>query len=239
MITVKNSKSINIKFSDYEQKGLYLLFDDSTRLVLTAGEIDRITGEFWKNPLKIPPEIREAADFKLCPICPEKKSEGLCYALHPVLPFLEVIDKYASYDKVTAFYKGDEKDLLYVSETKVTTALQYISILSLIYYCRIGRKYWRYYYGVNPLTGIRDIRDRMYLNIYWLQKGDLKAINRILSEFKNEIKITSTSQVKRMRLICKNDAFVNAFANTHIATDILSMNMEEALNTSFSDFEKV
>ncbi len=236
---MKNNKSINIKFSDYEQKGLYLLFNDSTQIVLTGPEIDRTAGKFWENPSKISPEIRGAADFKLCPICPEKKSEGLCYALHPVLPFLEVIDKYASYDKVTALYKGDDKELLYVSETAMAAALQHISILSLMYYCRVGRKYWRYYFGVNPLTDINEIGNRLYLNIYWLHKGNLEGISKVIAEFKNEIKITSTSQIKRMKLICQNDAFVNAFANTHISTDILSMNMEEALKNFFSDFEKV
>ncbi len=232
----KNMETIHLTLSDYKQKGLYLLFKDSTRLILTENEIENISRKFWEDPAKIPPEVREAADFKLCPICPEKKHEGLCYALQPVLPFLEVIDKYASYDRVTAVFKGDDEEL-HLSDTTMSTALQYISILSLMYYCRVGRKYWRYYFGVNPFAGISEMRNRLYLNIYWLHKGDLKEIENSINKFKDEIKLTTQSQVKRMRLICKNDAFVNAFANTHIATEILSVDMEEALKKSFDVFE--
>ncbi len=237
MDTEKNIKSIHLTLSDYKQKGLYLLFEDSTRLVLTENEIENISREYWEDPAKLPPEIRAAADFKLCSICPEKKHEGICYALRPVLPFLEFIDKYASFDRVTAVYKSDDEELLNVSETTMSSALQYISILSLMFYCRVGRKYWRYYFGVNPFTGIEDMRNRLYLNIYWLHKGNLNEMKNSIAGFKDEIKLTTQSQIKRLSLICKNDAFVNAFANTHIVTDILSVDMEKALKESFDIFE--
>lgn len=234
----KDRKITNLQFRDYEQKGLYILFDDSTLLTLTEREIENISKKFWEDTSKITTEIREATDFKLCPICPERGKEGICYALHPVLPFWEFIDRYVSFDKVTALYKGDDNNLLYVSDSTMASALQYISILSLMYYCRIGRKYWRYYFGVNPLMGPSETRNRLYLNIYWFHKGDLEEIKKIISEFRHEIKITSKSQIKRMELICKNDVFMNAFANTHISTEILSLDMEKALENSFATFEK-
>jgi len=234
----KESKEIQLPLSVYEQKGLYLLFEDSTLLSLTASEIENISQMYWEDTSKIPPEIREAADFKLCPICPERGKKGICYALHPVLPFLERVDRYSSFDKVTAIYHGDD-ELLHISDTTMTIALQYISVLSLMYYCRVGRKYWRYYYGVNPLMNVKETRNRLYLNIYWLHKGNLEEINKSISEFKNEIKSTCQSQVKRMSLICKNDAFTNAFATTHIATEILSYDMESDLKEAFDSFDNV
>lgn len=235
----KEQKRIHLQFSDYEQKGLYLLFENSPLIKLTEKEIENISQKFWEDTTKITPEVRKATDFKLCPICPEKEQEGICYALHPVLPLLEIIDRYVSFDKVTAIYKGDDKNLLYVSDSTMSSALQYISILSLMYYCRVGRKYWRYYLGVNPLMGAIEARNRLYLNIYWLHKGNLEEIEKAISEFKQEIRITSESQIKRMYLICKNDVFMNAFANTHIAAEILSLDMEKALKESFTDFDTV
>jgi hypothetical protein len=236
---MKDNKTLHLRLNNYEQRGLYLLFEDSTLLPLTENEITHFSKKLWEDTSRMPPEIREAADFGLCSICPEEGRKGICFALQPVLPFLEVIDRYASYDKVTAIYKGDDEELLHVSDTTMASALQYISILSLMYYCRTGRKYWRYYYGVNPLSGAKEIRTRLYLNMYWLHKGRLEEINKIISQFKDEIKSTSKSQIKRLSLICKNDAFNNAFANTHIATEILSCDMEEALADSFNAFDRI
>lgn len=235
--TAKKHQTIHLQLGNYKQKGIYLLFKDLTVLSLTQREIEKISRQFWEDPARIPPEVREAADFKLCPICPEKEKKGICFALHPVLPFLETIDRYASYDNVTAIYKGEDKDLLHISDSTMTSALQYISILSLMYYCRIGRKYWRYYFGINPLMGARETRNRLYLNIYWLYKGNLGEIHKAITTFRNEIRITSENQIKRLGLICKNDAFMNAFVNTHIAADILSLNMEENLKRSFISFD--
>jgi hypothetical protein len=138
---MEEKKTIDFKFSDYEQKGLYLLFEDSTKLTLTEKEIENVSQKIWDNPAKITPEVRDASDFKSCTICPERGKKGICYALRPVLPFLEIIDKYVSFDRVTAFYKGDDEKLLYISDSSMQDALQYISILSLMYYCRVGRKW--------------------------------------------------------------------------------------------------
>lgn len=237
LFTMKENKALHLQLGNFEEKGLYLIFEDSTLLSLTESEIANISKKFWQDTARLPVDVRNAADFGLCPICPERGKKGICFALHPVLPFLEFIDRYASYDKVTAVYKGDDSELLNVSDTTMTSALQYISILSLMYYCRTGRKYWRYYFGVNPLMGVKETRNRLYLNIYWLHKGNLEEINRAISKFKNEIRIISQSQVKRLSLMCNNDAFTNAFAATHIATEILSLDMENALKTSFNTFD--
>ena len=235
---MKNN-SVHIQFDEYIQSGMYLLFDNSQKLSLTKNEIELFSQDLWRDLSKLPADIREAADFSLCPICPEKEKRGICPALHPVLPFLNIIDKYNSFDRVTAIYKGEDNEVLHVSDTAMATALQYISTLSLMYYCRTGRKYWRYYFGINPLMNAREVRQRVYLNIYWLYKGDLRAIDRNISTFKNELKITSVSQIKRLHLICKNDAFINAFANTHISADILSFDMEEDMEEAFNNFDNV
>lgn len=235
---IENNRA-RIQIDEYKQSGVYLLFDNSQKLSLTKNDIELFSQALWRDHSKLPMEIREAADFSLCPICPEKEKRGICPALHPVLPFLDTIDQYNSFDRVTAIYKGEDNDVLHISDTAMSTALQYISTLSLMYYCRTGRKYWRYYFGINPLMDAREVRQRVYLNIYWLYKGDLQAIDKSISTFKNEIKITSQNQIKRLRLVCRNDAFINAFANTHISTDILSFDMEDDMEESFNNFDNL
>ncbi|MEW6417752.1 MAG: hypothetical protein AB1480_06485 [Nitrospirota bacterium] len=226
----------NIDSQLFTKHGLYLLFDDGRSLDLTENAIERLTQEFWQDTEKIPTTIREAADFRLCSICPEKGSEGFCYALRPVIPFLEDIDRYLSYDKVTAVYV-DEDAVVHTAYTTMQDALQYLSILSMTHYCRTGRKYRKYYVGVVPVSGTMQMVERMYLNMYWLHRGDPEQIQTIIGRLRDEITETSAAQVKRLTLICKNDAFVNAFYNTQVATEILSTDMEEMLKEKFSRFE--
>ena len=233
----KEAKLVNLQLSDYEQKGLYLIFPDSSRLVLTRENIERVTEEFWKDPARIPPKIKETSDFKLCPICPFR-GEGLCFAIRPILPFLEAVDKYVSYNKVTAVYKGEEKQLYHISDTTMQDALKYVSILSLTHYCQTGRKYWKYFFGVIPLMGAQGVATRLYLNIYWLHKGKIEEIENFISKFNEEIRITSENQVKRLNLICKNDAFMNAFVSTQVTTEFLTMDIEKILEAAFDAFEK-
>jgi len=224
---------MNVILGDYEQKGLYLLLEDSSIISLTERNIERTAKEFWEDPNKMPIQVKKAADFQLCGICPERGNEAICYSLHPVLPFLELIDQYFSFDKVTAIYREDEEGLLYISETAMQNALQYISMLSLLSYCRVGRKYWKYYYGVIPIMGVDAAVNKFYLNIYWLHEGKMDEINQFISEFKENISIISENVIKRLNLICKKDAFVNAFFNTHVFAEFLSMDMEEVLKRTF------
>lgn len=228
----KNS-NLSLRLADYKEKGLYLFFDDGKTLALTERVIEDISRKLWDDTTLIPPAVRDAADFKLCPFCPEKNNEGLCYALRPVLPFLDIIDSFSSYDRVTAIYRGDEA-LFHVAESTMQEALQFISILSLIRYCRIGRKYRKYYVDLIPIAGYEATNKRMYLNIYWIHKGDMPAINKIIDQFKKEITESSANQVKRLNLICKSDAFMNAFYHTQIAAEFLSMDMERVLANTFS-----
>jgi hypothetical protein len=48
----------------------------------------------------------------------------------------------------------------------------------------------------------------------------------------------SQNQVKRLCLICKNDAFNNAFVNAHVATALLSLSMDRQLQAAFEEFER-
>ncbi|MBW1896390.1 MAG: hypothetical protein JRI47_04975 [Deltaproteobacteria bacterium] len=41
--------------------------------------------------------------------------------------------------------------------------------------------------------------------------------------------MTTENQMRRLRLICKNDAFLNAFILTHLVTDVLYDNKDKKL----------
>jgi len=117
-------------------------------------------------------------------------------------------------------------------------ALRFVSIISLMQYCQIGRSYWKYYFGVAPIVGGHEMARRMYKNIYFLNKGNTEEVDKIIKRFEEQITVTSANQVKRLNLICKNDAFMNAFVNTQVVSVFLSMDMEKHIIEQFAEFEK-
>jgi len=232
-----NKSCSEFNICDYQKEGLYVILPDSTCLELTKDNIEKEAKKFWEDPSKITPKIKKAIDFQKCSYCPRKAKSDICDAIRPVLPFLEIVDKYVSFDEATALYRGKE-GLLYSKRTTMQEALKYVSILSLTYYHQTNRKYWKYYYGIIPLMGGKEAASRMYLNMYWLHKGNIEEINKVIERFTSELRESSSNQVKRLNLVCKNDAFMNAFVSTQIATEFLSMNIDEALTKAVETFGK-
>jgi hypothetical protein len=229
----------DIRFDDYGQIGLYLLLQDSTRLVLTRENIEKVSTEYWANPDKIPPDVREAGEFQRCSFCPSKKQEDFCDALRPILPLLDVVDKYVSYDRVVAIYKPDEKGMLHISRTSMAEGLRYVCMLSLMNYCQSGRKYWKYYFGIIPIVGVIEFTNRLYLNILWLHEGDKEKIDMAVSEFYEHITNATTNQLARLKLICKHDAFLNAFIGVQSISQILNISKDTLLKRSLDRFQKI
>ena len=224
---------LSLALREFSRKGLYLIFEDSTVLPLTESEVADVAKRFWADPSKISSEVRRHADFNPCTICPEAGNDVMCYTLRPVLPFLEDIDRYFSYDRVVAVYRGDEDRTFHVADSDMQNALQYICILSLLSYCRVGGQYRKYYHGVIPVMGLTPAVERICLNIYWLHNGDKTEINRFLQQFQQDISVISGNALKRLNLICKKDALLNAFYNMQVTVDLLAMKMDEVLNKAF------
>ena len=231
------NETLSLRLSDFEKEGLYLLFPDSTKLELTKENIAKVTDSYWRDPTKIPEDKRKAVEFQKCYFCPHKNEEDICDSIRPMLPFLDIVDKYVSYDEVIAIYRGNEGRLVHVRATTMQDALRYVSILSLLRYNLVLQKYWKYYFGIIPIMSGREVATRVYLNMYWLHKGNLEEIKGMIKRFSEELRVSSTNQVKRLNLVCKNDAFMNAFVNTQLVTEFL-IHEEDLLAKSFDKFER-
>ena len=227
---------LNLRLSEFEKEGLYLLFPDSTKLELTKENIERVTDSYWQDLTKIPEDKRKAIEFQKCYFCPHRNKEDICDSIRPVLPFLDIVDKYVSFDEVIAVYKGNENNLVHIRATTMQDALKYVSNLSLLRYNLVLQKYWKYYFGIIPIMSGKEVATRVYLNMYWLHKGNLEEIKKMIKRFGEELRVSSANQVRRLNLVCKNDAFVNAFVNTQLVTQMLT-NIENILGKSFDEFE--
>jgi hypothetical protein len=80
----------------------------------------------------------------------------------------------------------------------------------------------------------QEVAARLYLNFLYLSDGSKRGADKSISRFKEEITITSRNQVKRMNLVCDNDAFMNAFVNTQIIADILSFDIGKLVDEGFN-----
>jgi hypothetical protein len=77
---------------------------------------------------------------------------------------------------------------------------------------------------------------RLYLNIYWMHQGDRSSIEEVLTRFSQEITEASENQVKRLNLICENDAFLNAFTMASNLAQLLDLSQDELLRKSMQEW---
>jgi hypothetical protein len=227
-----------IEACDFEQKGLYLLFPRGKRIVLTREKIDRFVHTFEANLDQIPAGIRNAAAFQACPVCPERGRAKFCHALPATLAFMEELRGFNSYARVGAVYRGAAAGLVWVPDTTMHEALQFVALLSLMYYCELGRKYWKFFLGIHPLLSPTEMMARIHLNIYWDCKGDQQLAEKVTEAFANEITCTCRCQVKRLGLVCSDDALITAFVRVQSQIEYLAIGKSAALEQSFEDYLK-
>jgi hypothetical protein len=198
----------------HKQEGMYLYSVDGVLLDLSKERVVRLTQEYWNDPAKLPLHIRQNDAFKACSVCPLKDQEVFCSTLKPLLPFLEDTERFNSYDKVTAIYVKKE-GLAYISETTMQDALQYVTNMSIFEYCEGAKKYHRYFRGIEPFMNMNESRSRLLLNIYWLYHGDREKVRSAIDEMQQVITVISKNAVARLNIMCKSDAFSNAYVKAH------------------------
>lgn len=205
----------------FTEPGLFLLFDDGRELLLTRRVVEAYKQRYLADPGLLPPEFRTAAEYRPCAVCPSRDTAVICHSIPTVFPFLEDLDRYISYERVTVVFRAEPGEhepgdaILHLTNTTMQRALQYVAILSLIYYCGVGRKYFKYFTGVIPFMDPGLIAERIYTNLYLDLRGDEGAINEIIARMRYEVDFTVRCQLKRLERLCRNDAFMNAFANMH------------------------
>lgn len=215
---------------------MYLQTDRGETWALTSANIEACVREIFADPAKLPPAVQQASAFQLCAICPKRGSGDTCHAIRPIMAVWDRFDPYTSHDHVFAEYCSADSDVLIATHTTMQHALQFVSVLSLMYYCEVGKTYWRYFYGVHPLMPVDDIVCRVYLNMFWSCGGDKERTRALIDEFHGAISTTTECQMDRIRLFCRNDALLNALILTEIASEFLAMNVEDVLRRRVDAF---
>ncbi|HON55913.1 MAG TPA: hypothetical protein PLM75_10080 [bacterium] len=219
--------------------GLYLIFNDGHHIDLTINTIEDYTHFFFDKKLKKSQMLMKHHDtlFEKCSVCIAEK-EKFCRAIRPFIAFLEEIDKYKSYERTLALYKNKNDDLIYMIDTDIQHSLRFLSMFSVLKYCSAGQKFAKYFYGLVPLMDGISFCNRLYLNIYWINKGNYEIINSEIEAFKEEMDIMLTNLKEKLDIICNNDAYLNSIVNFHIISLILSMDIESNMAKAIENYTK-
>lgn len=229
--------AIQIEPSRYPRSGLYLTFGDGHTVVLTHATIEERSRALLDDPAKVPPHVHEAESFQLCDICPKRGTGDACHAIRPILAVWEHFDAYPSYEPVMAVFRGARSARLVSVETTLQRALQYVSILSLLYYCETGKNYWRYFAGVHPLMDTDELIVHVYLNMFWASDGSAERTRALVAKFNDEITTTTRCQMERIRLFCHEDSFLNALILTQLASEFMALDVDDVIRRHLDTFE--
>ncbi len=208
----------------YQAPGLTVLLDGDT-IDLTYPAIQAAAEQLQDDTVAIPPDCRAATDFQACKVCPYASSAALCHALPAILPFLDAFNPHKSYQRVMAVYVGsaeaDEPPVRHVVRTSLQRALQFVALQSVLNFCEVGRLYRRFFVGLIPFAGAREMAERIYANVMLDASGQTAKVRKTVQEMRETLTVTMQCQIKRLRLVSRSDAFANAFVNLHLALQML------------------
>ncbi len=224
---------MEIKFEDCKKDGMYL-FSDGNCIDFSKERIKALGDEYWSDTNKLPEHIRENDDFKTCTVCPYRGQKVFCTAMKPLLPFLEQMDIFKSHDAVAVVYVRNGQ-IRYIPAATMQHALKYVTNMALLEYCEDAKAYHKYFRGIDPFMNTEEAGCRLFMNIFWLQNGDRAKVGEILKEMHRTILVTAKSCVKRLNLICQNDAFMNAFILSEGLLAALSMDPDDMLKEYFDE----
>jgi hypothetical protein len=224
---VRETSVLNIDIKSFPEPGLYLLLPDGGRLTLTREAIESTTRRMLDDPDCIPKHVRAAADYHPCDICPARFTAEICHAIMVALPFFDDIDRYMSYDMVTAVYREDEEERLVVCHTRMSDALQFVTILSMTEYCEVGSEYGAFFEGINPLMPVDNIGREVFRNVCADCGGKIECIRGAIKEMSANLFHVAQCQTRRLNLISKRDAFVNAYVTADLIFHFVNSEFRE------------
>jgi hypothetical protein len=216
-----------LDLSRFAREGLYVLTEGGCFMDLSHERIQRLSDSYWTDAVKLPERVRRHEHFKTCSVCPYRGQDVFCSAMKPILPFLEDLEAFKSFDKVTAVYV-DKNGLTYVSRTTLQQALQYVVNLALFEYCEDAKKYARFFKGIHPFMTHEAAATVLLLNLHWLCGGDRSKMDAQLKEISDAMQVTSTSCVKRLRTLCHSDVLINSYIIAHTFSSVLAYVYEVA-----------
>jgi len=170
----------------YKDEGMYVHCENSTVFDFSLKNVEALADEYWNNPEKLSSEIKHDELFKTCSVCPYRGKDVLCSAIKPLLPFLDNLNDFKSFDPVTVVFRDTGK-VLSIKDTDMQNALQYLTDMSVFQYCEDMKRYREYYSGIRPLRSTSENVQTLLLNIFWKSNGDKEQMRNTIKELQKAI----------------------------------------------------
>jgi hypothetical protein len=223
---VRKSQSMKIDVTAYPDEGMYIHCQDGTFFDFSLTNIARLSTALWNDPSRLSPEIRHDELFKTCAVCPFRGQDVLCSAIKPLLPFLENVERFKSVDRVIIVYR-DPKGIVSTQSADMQTALQYLTDMSVFQYCEDMKGYKEYFVGIRPMRSTQENVQTLLLNVFWRSRGSECEAKRVMGEIQNAIDIITRNCFRRLHLMCRSDAFKNAYVKTHIIGELIALSSDK------------
>jgi hypothetical protein len=220
--------------NEFQDKGLYLLVGDAL-IELTEKNIREKAVSFHDDRFNAFFENKENIEHYKCTFCPLRGNGKACGSLKIIAPFVDVIDKSKSFDDALCIYRTGDEQVYYLGVADFQNALKYCVILSLTEYCGFGKKFKKYFHRIMPINKFTEMAIQLYMNIYCIHGGDKQEIEKVIMEMGSWASEAVNMQTRRLKLICKNDAFLNAFAGVQTAIEFLATDMHKFLQRDFDE----
>ena len=231
-------QSMQLGYSNNDEPGLYLRFAAGNEIALTERQIRDSTQRMLEDPQRIPPQVREAAEFPPCSICPARDTSSICHSITAVFPVFDELQHYKSYERVTAIYVDGPEKPVRIRETTMQEALKYLAVICMMHYCEVGQQYAGYFDGVCPLMSSEKIAHDVFKNILLSCRGDMDQVSQVVQRMRKELLLTTRCQTRRLRLISRGDAICNAFVTTQTAIELMIFNLEDLAAEQNADTKK-
>ena len=196
----------------HTEQGLYLCVKETDFIALDVTTIQAMTQAFWSDASLLDITMRQSAEFKPCPVCSHFGEDFLCQSIRPMLPLVKIMDQFASHDETLAGYR-DAAGLTYIMTTTMQRALQFVIQFGVLGFCDVGQRYKHWFTGAHPLMTTMEVAKRVYLNVFWLEKGNQENIKREMEIFTKSLRTVIRCQIARIAVVAKNDAISNALVN--------------------------
>jgi hypothetical protein len=223
---------MNIEPGLLEKDGLYIYFKNGKILDLSKERIQTLGNQYWKDVSHLSNKLQRNKSLYLECICMIIPSRPECSAMKPLLPILDELESFSSHDNVGALYV-DRGIGHYFSTISLQHALKYLSDISLFDHCECTKKFRKYFRGIDPFMETKEAGCRLFMNIYWIEKGDRQLVNQIVKEMQKVFLFSARCCSKRLDNFCRSDALMNAYVISHGILFTLSMDIDRILNDYF------
>lgn len=216
------------------EPGIYFAFDNQKTFAFTKKNVSEMAERYWQSPHLISEQVKNSFKFKRCGICP-KDNSTMCDSVQGLLPIVEMLDKFPSFEKVKAVYYRSDSHPYLIKDTDLQHALAYLGLESITEACVVTKQFKAYFEDIFPFMPVKQVARQIFVNIFFTCKGDLNLTRQKVEELNEITHITTQNKIKRLGMIVKSDAFLNTISNLSMPIQLLQLTIDDIIQEQMGE----